>query len=315
MVSRLLVVFSFIALLSGSAPAAEEVLDGIAAVVNKDVITFSQVRELVAVREQALRETLRGQALMDKVKEVRLTAINELIDRQLVLQEFEKNKFSIPEFVIDDHVATIVREQFNGDRQAFIRTLQAQGYTLQRFRKLETNKLIVQAMRQKSVKVNPILPPGKLDQYYHEHQAEYSSPEQIKLRMIVLHKDTTNAASTAEEIRAKIKNGDDFAKMAGMYSEDSSKSSGGDWGWIDRKTLDKSLSDPAFSLKTGQVSKVVTLNGNFYLLYVEARKNGETKSLAAIHEEVVTKLLQSERQAAQEKWIKDLRSKAYIKSF
>ena len=130
----------------------------------------------------------------------------------------------------------------------------------------------------------------------------------------MLRKDS-NAESTAKEIRSKIKNGDDFAKMAKMYSEDSSKEKGGDWGWIDRKTLDKSLSDPAFSLKTGQVSKVVTLNGNFYLLYVEARKNGETKSLAAIHEEVVTKLLQSERQAAQEKWIKDLRSKAYIKIF
>ena len=247
--------------------------------------------------------------------ELRLTAINDLIDRQLVLQEFDKNKFQIPEFVIDDHIATIMREQFNGDRQAFIRTLQAQGYTLQRFRKLETSKLIVQAMRQKSVKVNPILTPSKLEQYYREHVAEYSTPEQIKLRMIVLRKDTANAAATAEEIRGKIKNLEDFAKMAGMYSEDSSKSSGGDWGWIDRKTLDKSLSDPAFALKTGEVSKVVALNGSYYILYVEARKKGETKPMSAVRDEASGKVLQAERQAMQEKWIKDLRSKAYIKIF
>ena len=290
MVIRLPIVVCFLALLAGSAPGAEEVLDGVAAVVNKDVITFSQVRELVASREQAMRESLRGAELQKKVTELRLTAINDLIDRQLVLQEFDKNKFQIPEFVIDDHIATIMREQFNGDRQAFIRTLQAQGYTLQRFRKLETSKLIVQAMRQKSVKVNPILTPSKLEQYYREHVAEYSTPEQIK-------------------------NLEDFAKMAGMYSEDSSKSSGGDWGWIDRKTLDKSLSDPAFALKTGEVSKVVALNGSYYILYVEARKKGETKPMSAVRDEASGKVLQAERQAMQEKWIKDLRSKAYIKIF
>ena len=46
-------------LLARQAPA-QEVLDGIAAVVNQDVITFSQVRELVGAREKAGRETLKG---------------------------------------------------------------------------------------------------------------------------------------------------------------------------------------------------------------------------------------------------------------
>ena len=315
MLSRLLVVIALFAVLAGPLRAAEEVLDGIAAVVNKDVITFSQVRELVAVREQSLRETLKGQQLMDKIKELRLIAINDLIDRQLVLQEFEKNKFTIPEFVIDDHITTIIREQFAGDRQAFVRTLQAQGYTLQRFRKLETDKMIVQAMRARTVKVNPLLTPGKVERFYHEHREDYSTPDQLKLRMIVLRKDTPNAVATARELRGKIKNVDDFAKMARMYSDDSSKEKGGDWGWIDRKTLDKSLSDPAFALKTGEVSKVIALNGSAYLLYAEARKNGETKPLSTIREDAMGKILQTERQAAQEKWIKDLRAKAYVKIF
>ena len=319
MVSRSLVVFLISAVVAafvaGSAFAAEEVLDGIAAIVNNDVITFTQVRELVAVREQTLRETLHGKELEDKVRDLRLAAINDLIDRQLVLQEFEKNKFTIPEFVIDDHIATIIREQFNGDRQAFIRTLQAQNYTMQRFRKLETEKMIVQAMRQKAVKANPILSPGKVEDYYHAHLADFSTPDQIKRRMIILRKDNPNAESTATEVRGKIKNGEDFARMAQMYSEDSSKDSGGDWGWIDRKTLDKSLSDPAFALKTGEISKVIAVNGNFYILYVEARKNGVTKPLSAVRDEVVNKLLQSERQAAQEKWIQGLRAKAYVKIF
>ena len=57
---------------------AQEVLDGIAAVVNDDVITFSQVRDLVGPIEKAARDQLKGNELVEKVKEIRLKAINDL---------------------------------------------------------------------------------------------------------------------------------------------------------------------------------------------------------------------------------------------
>lgn len=312
---RKLALFAFTLSLALCAVAEEQVLDGIAAVVNGEVITFSQVRELVATRELSLRDSLRGQALEDKIKETRLAAINELIDRQLVLQDFAKNKFNIPEYAVDDHVNTIIREQFQGDRLAFIRTLQAQGYTLQRFRKLETDKMIVQAMRQRAVKTDPILSPSKVERFYNEHSKEYTTPEQVKLRMIVLHKDSPDAKNVLEEIRTKVKSGSDFGKMAQMYSEDASKETGGDWGWIDRATLNEKLATPAFALKPGQVSKVLEMGNNYYLLSVDERKQANTKPLATVREEAEKNVMQAERQAAQEKWIKNLRNKAYIRIF
>ena len=312
---RKLALFAVTLSLALSALAEEQVLDGIAAVVNGEVITFSQVRELVVSREMALRQSLRGKELEDKVKETRLAAINDLIDRQLVLQDFAKNKFAIPDFAVDDHINTIVREQFQGDRQALIRTLQAQGFTLQRFRKVETDKMIVQAMRQRAVKTDPILSPSKVEQYYETHRSEYSTPEQVKLRMIVLNKNSPDAKNVAEEIRTKVKSADAFAKMAQLYSEDASKETGGDWGWIERSTLNENLSAPAFALKPGQVSKVLEMGGNYYLLYVDARKPAQTKPLDAVRDETEKKVLQAERQAAQEKWIKGLRDKAYIRIF
>ncbi len=295
--------------------AAEQVLDGIAAVVNNDVITFSQVRELVAAREFVLREQFQGQELMDKVKELRLGAINELVDRQLVLQEFRKNKFNIPDYILDDHINTIVREQFGGDRQAFIRTLQAQGYTLQRFRKLEMEKMVVQAMRHRAVKVNPVISPTKLHGFYATHRKDYSSEAQIKLRMIVVRSDNPDAKGVATDLRTKIVQGADFIKMAEMYSEDSSREQGGDWGWIDENTLNEKLTKVAFGLKAGAVSPLVELSGNYYILWVEARKNAVTKPFEEVREDVTRKVLQTERQAAQAKWIEGLRKKAYVKVY
>ncbi|MBV8175506.1 MAG: peptidylprolyl isomerase, partial [Verrucomicrobia bacterium] len=52
--------------------AEPEVIDGVAAVVNADVITFSQVQEVSGSRERTLREQYTGQELIDKIKEARL---------------------------------------------------------------------------------------------------------------------------------------------------------------------------------------------------------------------------------------------------
>jgi len=313
-VAALLLAISMPMLPAKTEAADQQVLDGIAAVVNGEVITFSQVRELIGAREQALRtQSKGGTELVEKVKELRLSAVNDLIDRQLILQEFKKNKLQIPDYVIDDHVSTIIREQFGGDRGAFVRTLEAQGYTLQKFKDIEKDKIIVQAMRSKNVKNETIVPPQKIQDYYEKNREEYSTPEQIKLRMIVLKESGASGRKMAEEIRQKIVAGAEFEKMAQMYSQDSTQESGGDWGWIDRKTLNEDLSKVAFGLKAGQVSRVVELGGNCYLLYVEARKNAATKRLTDVHDEIETKLLQQERQKAQQKWIEGLRQKAFIK--
>ena len=121
--------------------ATEEVINGIAAVVNGDVVTFSQVRELVAAREKSASEIYQGEELQKKIQEMRRQAIQDLIDRSLILQEFKKKEFNIPSYIVDDSIQRIIRQEFGGDRTAFIKTLQAQGYTMARFRETEREKI------------------------------------------------------------------------------------------------------------------------------------------------------------------------------
>jgi peptidyl-prolyl cis-trans isomerase SurA len=153
--------FLLIAILLPSARAAESV-DGIAAVVNGDIITYSEVRDVVGPREKLLRSQYSGQELIDKIKEARRAALQDLIDRQLIIQDFNKEKFQIPPHFIDAHVDATIRESFGGDRNTFIKTLQAQNYTLSKFRDLERDKIIVQAWRAKNVKSNLFVPPNKI---------------------------------------------------------------------------------------------------------------------------------------------------------
>lgn len=322
MIPRIFIILSLLAA-PLSLKAAEEVLNGIAAVVNGDVITFSQVRELVGAQERSAAEIYRGEELQQKIKQMRQGAINDLIDRVLILQEFKKKEFNIPAYIIDDGINRIIRQDFGGDRMAFVKTLQAQGYTMARFREVQKDKTIVQAMRQAKTSDNIIVSPVKVREYYNKHSAAYTTPEQVKLRMIVLKEGASNGDAPADpsvskkqmaaEIREKLAAGGEFDRLAQMYSEDSTSDMGGDWGWIERKTLNEDLAKVAFSLKPSEISPVIPIDNGYYILMVEARKPAVTKPLSEVQTEIVQSLVQEEKLKAQERWLKSLREKAYIR--
>lgn len=305
---------------AGQAAGEPQVVDGIAAVVNGDVITLSQVRGVVGPRERLLRQQYRGEELEKQLKTVRAAALKDLIDRQLIVQDFKKQEFSLPEYFVDQRVSDIIRENFGGDRNTFIKTLQAQNYSLGQFRKDEFDKIIVSAMRGKNVKPNTIASPVRIKEYYQKHRDEFTSKEQVKLRMIMIPSRSAegNSASQkamAEEILGKLASGADFERMAQMYSEDSTRDLGGDWGWIERKTLAPELEKVAFALPAKKISTIIELGGNYYILRVDEKKGGVTKSFAEVRTEIEKKLLQEESQRLQENWLAGLRQKATIRTF
>ncbi len=304
----------------GSFAAESQVIDGIAAVVNNDVITYSQVRGLVGPRERLLQSQFKGEELAKQIKAARELALKDLIDRQLIIQSFAKDKFELPDHFVEERVNDIIRESFGGDRQAFIKTLQAQNYSLTEFKKAEKERIIVQAMRSKNVKTATVIPPGKITEYYTKHRAEFTAKEQVKLRLIMIptHAAEGNAAAQkaiAEEILGKLADGAPFDRMAQIYSEDSTRDAGGDWGWIERKTLAAPLEKVAFNLPAGRVSHVIELGPNYYILKVDEKRGGETPSFAKLRPEIEKKLMQEESQRQQELWISGLRQKAYIRTF
>ena len=304
----------------GSFAAESQVIDGIAAVVNTDIITFSQVRALVGPRERLLQSQFKGEELAKQLKAAREAALKDLIDRQLIVQSFSKEKFELPEHFVDERVNDVIKESFGGDRQAFIKTLHAQNYSLTEFKKHERESIIVQAMRTKNVKRTTIIPPGKIAEYYAQHRTEFTAKEQVKLRMIMIPTRAAEGNSAAqkaiaEEILGKLADGAPFDRMAQIYSEDTTRDLGGDWGWIDRKTLAAPLEKVAFNLPAGRVSHVIELGANYYILKVDEKRGGDTPSFAKLRPEIEKKLMQEESQRQQELWLAGLRQKAYIRTF
>ena len=306
--------------------------DGIAAIVNGKVITFSEVKRQVHDAEQSLVDSgLQGGELMDRVKELRLEALKALIERELIIQEFDGKGYFLPDNVVEDQINDIVRTKFDGDRVAFIRTLKAGGKTLDQFKRDQRDALVVRIMRQKFVSEEVIVSPFKIEQYYFENATKFATAEQVRLAMIFFKRteamedgekkaeDITKKADPqydlALEVLLKLDGGANFAELASTYSQGPASTEGGDLGWVSRDTLRKELADIAFRLNPEQHSRVIETDDGFYILKIYDRKRAGIKAIEEVRSEIENQLLVEERRKTQEQWLNRLRGKAYIKMF
>ncbi|NJK90590.1 MAG: parvulin peptidyl-prolyl isomerase [Blastochloris sp.] len=314
----------------GLAATQAQVVDGVAAVVNDKVITFSQVRKEVDPIEAQYREILSGVELVEKVKEARLNSLKSLIERELIIQEFNSKGYFIPDNVIEDKVRKITDIQYEGDRRALVRTLQARGVSISNYKEQLRDQTIVGVMRQRNMASALLISPYQIEQYYQDNVRQFVRPDEVKLRVIYMKKPLFKEKRTGEdgkeeeydpqklvmdEILQKIRTGSDFASLAKGYSEGSQKSEGGLLGWVSESTLRPELAKVAFKLRPGQNSGVVETNDGYHIVMVEDLRKATVIPMAEVRERIESTLLQQEKERLQQEWLDGLRSKAFIKMF
>lgn len=309
-------------LLGSGLPVRAELADGILAIVNNAVITREQVADYVAPAIDALRQQYAGPGdvsgdLEQKASGVFNDGLEQLIERQLILHDFEVEGYKMPDSYVDQLVQDRIRERY-GDRITLMKTLQAQGMTFEQFRKDVRDQYIISAMRTKNVSQEIVISPYKIEQYYLAHQDDFKMGDQIKLRMIVLNKSSADDPSPhrmAQEILSQIKQGASFAQMASVYSEGSQRQQGGDWGWVERSVLRKELADVAFSLQPGQMSDIIETSQACYLMVVEQKRPAHVRSLSEVRDDIDTTLRTQEQSRLEKQWIGGLKKKTFIRYF
>ena len=102
---------------------AQYLADGIAAVVNDKVITYVQINQQVAEQEKLLRENYQGDDLFQRLKEAKLQVLRALIERELIIQDFKTSGGFLPETYTNERINDVIRDEYGGDRVAFIKTL------------------------------------------------------------------------------------------------------------------------------------------------------------------------------------------------
>lgn len=85
--------------------------------------------------------------------------------------------------------------------------------------------------------------------------------------------DTAYAKAKIDTVMQKIKAGEDFAKLAEKYSDDTgSKKNGGDLGYFGRRMMVKEFDEAAFNLKPGEISDIIKTNFGFHIIKLTDQK-------------------------------------------
>lgn len=302
-------------------PLRAELADGVKAIVNDTAITFAQVEDFAAPEIDSLRRQYADQpdVFQQKLTSAMNDALEQLVERQLILHNYEISGYvPLSESVVNELVQDRIRDQFDGDRVTFMKTLQARNETLEKFRDDIRDQYVISALRNKNISQGIVISPYKVENYYQTHQDDFKLEDEVKLRMIVINKisdDDTNSLRMAGEILSQLKAGASFDQMASIYSQGSQRNQSGEWGWVERSVLRKELSDVAFTLKPGQISDVIETPEACYIMLVEQTRTAHVKPLSDVRDDIEKTLRAQQQSQLEKQWIDSLKKKTFIRYF
>jgi parvulin-like peptidyl-prolyl isomerase len=173
---------------------AADIIDGVVAIVNDKVITYSEVMMLVQPVDRELRRNFSGQELEDQRQKAQTDALNTLIEHALIVQEFDAKGYKIPETYVEGQINNRIATEFGGNRAAFIKTLEAENLTLSQFRDQERERIIIEVMRDQRARKTMVVSPYKIEKYYQDNIDRFKVGDQVKLRMIYIKRGEPVAA-------------------------------------------------------------------------------------------------------------------------
>ncbi len=144
----------------------------------------------------------------------------------------------------------------------------------------------------------------ELRDYYEAHLKEFQTPEQVKVRHIVVRTE-----KEAEEILERIKGGADFGKIAGERSIDGTAQGGGELGWFGRGRMDPAFEEAAFALERGEVSGIVQTRFGYHIIQGEGRRGPEKQDFSAVRDRIRQNLWDRKQKEEIEKKRKELRAR------
>ena len=130
-----------------------------------------------------------------------------------------------------------------------------------------------------------------LEQYYRDNQSDYSTEESRRVAHILIEaSDDLSMEATqvkANEVYARIEQGEDFAVLAGDESDDvGSRDNGGDLGFNPQGTFFPEFEAAAYGLVVGEVSEPVETEIGYHIIKLLEIDEAVQPSLADVRDEV-----------------------------
>ncbi len=300
-------------------PATGDSVDSIVASVDGEPITSHDVKVFGASNAAAATQ---GGSAAPSAPEDPQAVLKELIVQRLLQEESQKYADQVTDDEINNYIQNM-EQKGNITEDQLRAQLQSQNITYDEFRNTVRKQVQAMAMIDKEVRQKILITDAQVEAYYKEHPDEFTiTAEKYQLAQILIAvpanapPDQVEAArKKTEDIHQKTVKGADFGDLARQFSDDDSKSKGGELGEFSPKELNDSIEAAVAKLKAGDMSDVVRTQYGFHILKVEAHQKPGSQSLADVKPQIREKLLTEAAKGEFQKWVdRDLVKQHYVET-
>lgn len=295
-----------------------DVVDRVAATVNGEVVTLSELEERGGSEWERVERLDPGPERDQARREVLRRAFDLVVAEKLLAKQAEVLQLEVTDAQIDSAIQDIkTRNRF--DDAQLDQALAAQGLDRPAFRQQVRRELETYQVLQHKVRGRVKLSDADVRNYYQTHPQEFGGEDEVKVRHIFLplpegasRAEEEKARAHAERVLQRLRTGEDFEKVAREVSKGPSAAEGGDIGWLRHGTIQKQLEDAAFALKDGQISGLVRAGPGLHVLKVEGHRKGGGRTFEEAQEEIRNRLYEEQVGTYRQAYIEELRKSALI---
>ena len=294
-------------------------LDGIAAVVNEEIITINEVREAMAFEVAQLSQSYRGEDLRERISAVYKQTLRNLTDIQLQLARARQLQMTVRDDETDRQIDALKEQNEISDDQ-LVQLLKSRGMTLETYRQQIREGLLVTKVVNAEVRSRLIILDSELQEAYQARIDNYRIPgtQTVSHILFLLAERASDGElarrrAEAEDVLRSIRDGGDFAALARRYSEGPSAERGGLLGTFKADELLPGFDEATADLQPGDISDVVRTRVGLHIIRLEDRQVDSFRSLDEVREELQNELLRDKTEAKYQEWLASLRLQAYVK--
>jgi peptidyl-prolyl cis-trans isomerase SurA len=305
--------------LSLALKASAELVDRVAAVVNKDIIALSEVQARAGPELQHVRSEADPKKRSELYDQVMKRALDSLIGEKLMEAQLHELNIDVSDAEVDLGIED-VKKQNGIDGDQFEKLLMQENYTMASYRAFMKKHLA--RLKLINLKVR-----GKVKVSDDDVKAEYAKVSRMESEDAEVHARQllvqVSPKATADQIEAAHKKaialaaearqpGVDFTKLAKTKSEGPSANDGGDLGFFRRGVMVAEFERAAFTLPVGAISDPIRTKLGWHVIKVEERRAVAAKSFDELKDQLRNKLLQQQLEKYTDQYVMELKAQAVV---
>lgn len=293
---------------------AAVLLDRVVALVNKEVITWSDLYKLMEYEATDQVKTLNEEERMKIFKESESAFLEKLIDMRLQLQEARGLGLEVTPEEVRETIES-VKKKYSLTDSALRESLKKEGLTFEEYEKRLSEQIIISKLVNQQVRKKIIVSVEEVKKYMDANKENLSDGEAFKIKQILFKGPKNDADKEVIEEKAsliiqRLKAGEDFSVLAEEYSEDPSGRLGGNLGFIKKSYLTEEFVNKLNAMNVGDVSIPFWTEKGLHIIKLDEKIPAQ--NIDEVRENVRKQLTEDKVLEAYKSWIKDLRTKAYI---